>query len=171
MEQLQKAMQDIQVVVFAVGSGGKTGADKTMMVDLDGAVKAIEAAKTMSVSRFLLVSAIGSQNRELWSYGQRNLSTGNYYYSAKYYADVWLKKSNLDYTIIRPALLVNDAPQGQIDLAPNLELKFAGKVRTITRSDVAETILECLNQPNTIKHSFDLSNGSTPIAQALANLQ
>ena len=171
MTQLQKAMQDIQAVVFAVGSGGKTGADKTMMVDLDGAVKAIEAAKTMSVPRFLLVSAIGSQNRELWSYGQRNLSTGNYYYAAKYYADVWLKNSNLDYTIIRPALLVNDAPQGQIDLAPNLELEVAGKVRTITRSDVAETIVECLKQPNTIKQSFDLSNGSTPIAQALANLQ
>lgn len=171
MAQLQKAMQDIQAVVFAVGSGGKTGADKTMMVDLDGAVKAIEAAKNMSVPRFLLVSAIGSQNRELWSYGQRNLSTGNYYYAAKYYADIWLKNSNLDYTIIRPALLVNDAPQGQIDLAPNLELEVAEKVRTITRSDVAETIVECLKQPNTIKQSFDLSNGSTPIAQALANLQ
>ena len=77
----------------------------------------------------------------------------------------------MDYTIIRPALLVNDAPQGQIDLAPNLELEVAGKVRTITRSDVAETIVECLKQPNTIKQSFDLSNGSTPIAQALANLQ
>jgi putative NADH-flavin reductase len=30
---LQAAMKDQQAVVFAVGSGGKTGADKTMMVD------------------------------------------------------------------------------------------------------------------------------------------
>ena len=30
-------------VLFTVGSGGSTGADKTIIIDLDGAIKTIEA--------------------------------------------------------------------------------------------------------------------------------
>lgn len=32
-------------MIFSVGSGGSTGADKTIIVDLDGAVKTMEASK------------------------------------------------------------------------------------------------------------------------------
>ncbi|MCO6543295.1 MAG: SDR family oxidoreductase [Lactobacillus sp.] len=167
---LQAAMKDQQAVVFAVGSGGKTGADKTMMVDLDGAVKAMEAAKKADIERFIIISAIGAQNRSLWSYQQRELSTGNYYYAAKYYADEWLLHSGLAYTIIRPAALTNATPTGKVVLGPQLDLTVDNKVRTITRSDVAQTVVECLNQPRTINQAFDISNGDILIAQALAKL-
>lgn len=42
---LESAIKDVDAVVFTAGSGGKTGPDKTLLIDLDGAVKSIEAAK------------------------------------------------------------------------------------------------------------------------------
>ncbi|MBA1434412.1 NAD(P)H-binding protein [Bombilactobacillus bombi] len=99
LDSLQSVLQQHEAVIFTAGSGGKTGANKTMMVDLDGAIKTIEAARVTSIQRFIMISAIGANRRELWSYGQRELSTGNYYYAAKFYADEWLQHSGLIYTI------------------------------------------------------------------------
>ena len=45
IDELADKFKGFEQVVFSVGSGGKTGADKTIIVDLDGAVKAIEASK------------------------------------------------------------------------------------------------------------------------------
>lgn len=36
---LAEVMKDHDAVVFTAGSGGSTGADKTLLIDLDGAVK------------------------------------------------------------------------------------------------------------------------------------
>ncbi|WP_181190220.1 NAD(P)H-binding protein [Bombilactobacillus bombi] len=53
-------------------------------------------------------------------------------------------------TIVRPAALTNKNPTGKIALATNLDLINHGQVRTITRSDVAQTIVECLDQQATL---------------------
>ncbi len=42
---IHSAMQGCGTVVFTAGSGAKTGLDKTLLVDLWGASKAIDAAK------------------------------------------------------------------------------------------------------------------------------
>lgn len=39
-----------------MGSGGSTGADKTIIVDLDGAIKTIEASKQANVKHYIMVS-------------------------------------------------------------------------------------------------------------------
>ncbi|CAM3724956.1 hypothetical protein MEZE111188_05230 [Mesobacillus zeae] len=44
MEEIADKAQDCDAIVFAAGSGGKTGYDKTLLVDLDGAVKTTQAA-------------------------------------------------------------------------------------------------------------------------------
>ena len=41
-DEFAHAFDDVNNVVFTAGSGGHTGADKTLMVDLYGAVRAIE---------------------------------------------------------------------------------------------------------------------------------
>lgn len=52
------------VILFAAGAGGKGGAERTLNVDRDGALKVFDAveqseiAKSSSFSRFLLVSAV-----------------------------------------------------------------------------------------------------------------
>jgi uncharacterized protein YbjT (DUF2867 family) len=50
-------------IVFTAGSGGHTGFDKTLLIDLDGAVKTIEAAEQAGVDRFIMVSALQAHNR------------------------------------------------------------------------------------------------------------
>lgn len=52
-KQLEQVMQTVDIVVFSAGSGGKTGADATMMIDLDGAVKALMRLKKQAFSALL----------------------------------------------------------------------------------------------------------------------
>lgn len=49
VEKLAGSFQDIQAIFFTAGSGGSTGFDKTLTVDLDGAVKCIEAEKPLAL--------------------------------------------------------------------------------------------------------------------------
>lgn len=67
VEDLTKAMKGCDAVVFTAGSGGKTGADKTLLIDLDGAVKCVEAAEAANVKRFVMISALQANNRENWN--------------------------------------------------------------------------------------------------------
>ena len=158
VEQLTRAMVGVDTVVFTAGSGGKTGPDKTLLIDLDGAVKAMEAAEEVGVRRFVLVSALQAHHRENWNEAIRP------YYVAKHYADRALEASSLDYTIIRPGGLLNEPGTGLVSAAKNLERG------TIPREDVARTIVAALDEAGTIHRSFDLVSGETPIEEALSEL-
>lgn len=158
IKDISHAASGADAVVFTAGSGGHTGADKTMMVDLDGAIKTMEAAKQAGVKRFIIVSAIGVHHREKW------MGSVPYYSAAKHYADVWLRNSGLDYTIIRPGGLTNDDGKGKVKVAFDLE---RGQ---IPREDVATTILASLENNHTIGKEFDMISGETPIKDALNTL-
>lgn len=163
IDALAQAAEGAQAMVFAAGSGGKTGADKTILVDLNGAVKAVEAAKKAGIKRFIIVSAIGAQQ---WLEPHPSwLDQLDAYYAAKFYADEWIKNSDLDYTIIRPGTLTNDQPTGKVTLAETLE-----HPASISRTDVAELIVSALAEPKTIQRSFDVVNGPVKIATALNQL-
>ncbi|GCF94861.1 putative sugar epimerase YhfK [Enterococcus florum] len=160
---IAEAAQDADAIVFTAGSGGATGADKTMLIDLDGAIKSIKAAEQAQVDRFVMVSAIGSQqvhaeNPPEW------INQLSYYNVAKFYADQWLMASDLEYTIIRPGGLTNDSPTGKVKIGETLE--FA----RISREDVATAIVASLETAQTIRKAFDIVNGETPIKVALTGL-
>lgn len=129
-----------------------------MMIDLDGAIKSMEAAKQAGVSRFVIVSAIGVHRREKW------MASAPYYSAAKYYADEWLRASGLDYTIIRPGGLTNERGKQKIKVAAELQRG------DIPREDVANAILAVLDMDNTIGKSFDLVSGEEDIEAALSSL-
>lgn len=158
VDDIARAAKGADAIVFTAGSGGHTGADKTMMVDLDGAIKTMEAAKQAGVKRFVIVSAIGVHHREKW------MGSVPYYSAAKHYADVWLRESGLDYTIIRPGGLTNDEGTGKVQVAFDLERG------SIPREDVATTILASLEDDHTIGKEFDMIGGDTPIKDALSRL-
>ncbi|WP_462411752.1 SDR family oxidoreductase [Neobacillus sp. Marseille-QA0830] len=155
VEQIANGAKGCDAVVFTAGSGGHTGADKTLLVDLDGAVKTIEAAEKAHIKRFIMVSALQAHRRENWHQAIKP------YYVAKYYADKMLEQSNLTYTIIRPGGLLNEAGSGRITIAKNI------KSGSISRADVASTILSALDEGNTFYRAFDLVSGEIPIAEAL----
>ncbi|QKY70741.1 SDR family oxidoreductase [Lentibacillus sp. CBA3610] len=156
---LVKAAKGCDAVIFTAGSGGSTGADKTLLIDLDGAVKAIEAAEETGVERFVMVSALQANNREKWSEKIRH------YYVAKHYADRMLEASNLNYTIVRPGGLLNEDGTGKVHIAGNLDERGF-----VPREDVAATVIASLSEENTHKQAFDLVSGETAIADSLKNL-
>lgn len=155
VEKLAKAATGCEAIVFTAGSGGHTGADKTLLIDLDGAVKTVEAAEKIGIKRFIMVSALQAHRRENWN------DTIRPYYVAKHYADRILEQSDLTYTIIRPGGLLNESGTGKISVAENLNRG------SIPREDVANTIVAALNEKNTFNRSFDLISGEILISDAL----
>jgi len=87
------------------------------------------------------------------------------YCEAKLAADRDLVTQNdrrkLDYTIVRPGSLNTEEGSGKV---------AAGKVhlgKSISREDVAEVIVRCINTPSTIGLAFDVVGGDSPIAHAV----
>lgn len=158
VENLAKAIEGADMLCFTAGSGGNTGFDKTLLIDLDGAVKMMEAAEKVGVKRFILVSALQANNRENWSEEIKP------YYVAKHYADRMLENSTLTYTIIRPGGLLNEAGTGKIQVSEKIT---SG---TIPREDVARTILASFTNESTYNRSFDLISGELSIENALNKL-
>lgn len=163
IEDIAKRMDDIDGIVFTAGSGGSTGADKTVAIDLDGAVKVAEAAKQRGINRFVIVSAYKADDRNSWADSEIK-----YYYAAKYYADLFLENSGLDYTIVKPGLLTNDDATGNIQV-----IETGGddpEDKEITRADVARVIIESLDNDNSINKALNFVNGETPIADVINQL-
>jgi len=151
------AMNGIDTVVFSAGSGGSTGDDMTLNIDLDGAIKSMMATEKAGIKRFIIVSALGTDDRSFWE-----KSGIRPYYVAKYYADQWLQhRTNLDYTIVRPGLLTNDAPTGKIAVDP-----ANADSSKITRSDVAATVVAVVQHPQS-KQIITIVNGDVAIADAI----
>ncbi|MDR4886744.1 SDR family oxidoreductase [Fredinandcohnia sp. QZ13] len=158
VDKISEAISNCDAVVFTAGSGGHTGPDQTLLIDLDGAVKTIEAAEKTGVKRFVMVSALGANQREKWNEAIRP------YYVAKHYADRILVQSELTYTIVRPGGLLNEEGTGKIAVGENLTRN------TIPRSDVAKVIVGSLTEERTFNQAFDLVSGDEPIVDALKKL-
>ncbi|KAK6457441.1 uncharacterized protein RJT20DRAFT_40333 [Scheffersomyces xylosifermentans] len=149
------AIHGHDAVVFTAGSGGKN----LLQVDLDGAVKTFEASVISNVKRYVLVSAIYADNRDLFEKSPiRN------YYIAKHYADRILQaefKDELDYTILKPSRLTDEPGTGKIKI-----LEADDEAGDVTREDVAKVIYEVLNNKLTVHRSYDFNNGESSISDA-----
>jgi uncharacterized protein YbjT (DUF2867 family) len=151
-------IEGADAVVFAAGAGPGSGPERKKTVDLGAAVKLVAAAKTGGVSRYVMVSALNADHPERASEAMRP------YYEAKGAADDAVRASGLDYTIARPGRLTDDPGGGGIRAGTDIG---SGSV---TRDDVAATLVAVLDAPNTIGVTFDLLEGETPIAEAVASL-
>ncbi|MGM8212498.1 SDR family oxidoreductase [Virgibacillus sp. W0430] len=160
IDAIAKAAEDVDAIVFTAGSGPHTGKDKTIMVDLDGAVKTIEAAKKANVTRFIMVSSFDTR-REAIQAASESFAP---YVAAKHYADEWLKASDLDYTIIHPGRLTNQQGTGHVEAAIQVDRN------EIPREDVAAVIVSVLQSLNTVKKEFQVVTGSTPIEEAVKEI-
>ena len=155
---LSEKFKGCDAVVFTAGSGGSTGADKTLAIDLDGAVRSMEAAEKAGIKRFIMVSAAGSDIREFWDKAGMKP-----YYVAKHYADRMLRATNLDYTILRPVRLTDDEETGRFTAAPEPD----GLNQDITRADVAASIVYLLNDETSFGQTIEISNGEATVGDAI----
>jgi uncharacterized protein YbjT (DUF2867 family) len=156
---LAEFVDGADAVVFAAGAGPGSGPERKRTVDLGAAVKLLDGARRTGVRRYLMVSAMGAADPAAGSEAMRP------YLEAKSQADAALAASDLEWTIVRPGGLTDEPGTGLVELAPSL-----GRRGTITRDDVAAVLVGCLDEPRTVRATFDLLQGETPIAQALAAL-
>ena len=148
----------IDAVIFSAGAGG-TGDDIIMMVDLDGAIKSMQAAEVVGIKRFVIVSTFRTGREEI----EKNVI--RVYTTAKTYADEWLKsRTNLDWTIVHPGALRNEPGSGKITTQPQDD------IHDVARQNVAQTLLAVLENDNTIGKEFEVVDGDTDITTAVQNL-
>ena len=157
------AVRGCRGAIFAAGSGSKTGPEKTIDVDQNGAMAFIDTCGRMNVRRFVMLSSIAVDEPE------RGPESLHHYFRAKAIADRHLQASGLDYTIARPGFLTNDAGTGAIATGENLG-PIAKETHSVTREDVARVLVDCLALDNTVRKTFEMIGGKTPVADALKAL-
>jgi len=151
---LDAAFEGADAVVFTAGSGPHTGYDGTLLIDLHGAVRAIDAAEAHGVKHFVMVSALRVEDV---LGGPEKLRP---YLAAKDAADRILRASGVPYTILRPGRLTDEAGTGRV------RTELGDGPNTIPREDVAEA-LAVLLEGDATGRTIDLVSGDTPIADAL----
>jgi uncharacterized protein YbjT (DUF2867 family) len=141
----------IDKVVFAAGSAGKN----VLGVDQEGAKKLIDASKKANIKKFVMLSSMGADKPEEATQLQE-------YLKAKHNADEYLKTSGLDFSIVRPGSLTNEAALNTIELEGKLN-----KRGEISREDVAQTLVQTLDDTVASNATFEIIKGETLIGKAL----
>lgn len=152
------ALEGADAVVFAAGSGGDTGWDKTLTVDLWGARRSIDACVERGIDRFVMISAYRASDPMAEPEALRP------YRVAKRCADDYLEWSPLDATILRPTTLTDDEGTGRISST----FEYRGDDgEDIPRADVARAVVACLANEETIGETIRLFGGDTPVKKAI----
>jgi uncharacterized protein YbjT (DUF2867 family) len=151
-QDLKHSLMNVDKVIFAAGSKGKN----VIGVDQEGAKRLIDAAKDAGVKKFVMLSTMGADNPTI-------SDTLEDYLRAKQNADDYLKASGLNYTIVRPGSLTDKKGTGKIQLKEKIE-----NHGDISRADVAQTLVDVLNDG--VKHNqvFEILAGETRIENAVA---
>lgn len=165
VDELAGVVRGAHAVVFTAGSGGATGDDRTLEIDLDGCVKAMEALVAAGVRRFVMVSTIGAHNRDFW-YGIEVRPE----YACKHYAERILKLefgTRLDYTIVQPPWLTNEPGTGngvevfpdnyQIELREDDDPLTPRMDLTISREDLAAYIAAIVDDASTFGRTIQIT--------------
>jgi nucleoside-diphosphate-sugar epimerase len=149
------AIEGVDSVVFAAGAGSGSGAERKLTMDRDGAINLLEAARSASVDRYVIVSSVGTENPPD---GDDVFSV---YLRAKAEADRAIASSDRAWTIVRPGALTDDPGTGRvrIDTEP-----FRGKV---SRDDVAAVLDVILHDPRSAGRTLYVNGGGEPIEQTL----
>ena len=160
VEEIADAIEGADAVVFAAGAGPGSGKERKVTMDRDGAIKLLRAATVSGVGRFVMVSGSGVEDPP------RGDEVFEVYLRAKAAADSALEASTLDWTILRPGGLTDDAGTGNVRIETT---PFSGPV---PRDDVAAVIARLLTDGGRgSRRILYMSSGSTPIGEALNELQ
>lgn len=158
-DQVEAAVAESQVVVFAAGSGSHTGPEKTVDVDQEAAKRLVDLSEAAGVERFVMLSSMGTRDPEAGAESMRH------YYRAKREADDYLQASSLAWTVVRPGRLTYEQGTGMVEVAEVLDRRGE-----ISRDDLAAVMVQCLRVPHTVRKSFEVLAGDVMIGAALENL-
>lgn len=153
------AFEGCGAVVFAAGGGPDGSIERKRTVDLQGSTKSIVGARDAGARRFVQISAIGvddplpDDTQDVW----------RAYVEAKRDADLALRESGLDWTILRPGRLTDDPATGRVSLGVDLD---RGEV---TRADVAAVVAAVLDDDRTVGRQWDLVGGDLDVPTAIGD--
>ena len=156
-EDIADRVGDHDAVIFAAGAGPGSGAERKRTLDRDGAVKLIDAARRNGIHRYLMVSAMNAE-------APRGDEVFQYYLRMKAEADAALRESPLEWTIVRPGRLTDQAATGNVRAGRDLERA------DIPRADVAGVLAALVDMPETSGLQFDVVAGAQSIPEALAEV-
>lgn len=159
VEQVAEVLRGADAAVFAAGAGPGSGVARKDTVDKGAAVLFADAAVRAGVRRFLVVSSMGADA------GHRGDEVFDVYLRAKGEADDHVRGLDaLDWTILRPGSLTNDAGTGQVRLEAHTGRGL------IPRDDVAAVLAELVETPATAGLTLELVSGSTPVSVAVKSV-
>lgn len=159
---IDHAVRGCDAVIFAAGSGGKTGKDKTVLIDHIGAIRSMVTASVQGATRYVMLSALNKD--------PASESRISHYHRAKAHADAFLKTMHevmpdhppLQWTIICPGGLTDEPGTGRVTVSPEIHQKAQ-----TSRDNLAAALVASLDEPATINKEFALIEGETPLADAL----
>ncbi|KAI4298249.1 hypothetical protein L6164_031830 [Bauhinia variegata] len=137
---------DSEAVICATGFRPGWDLFAPWKVDNFGTVNLVEACSKVSVNRFILISSIlvnGAAMGQIFNPAYIFLNVFGFTLVAKLQAEQYIRKSGINYTIIRPGGLRNDPPSGNVVMEPEDTL-YQG---TISRDQVAEVAVQALAYP------------------------
>ncbi|MFI5795311.1 SDR family oxidoreductase [Streptomyces sp. NPDC051677] len=156
VEEVAERLRGADAAVFAAGAGPGSGTARKDTVDRGAAVLFADAAVRAGVRRFVVVSSMGADP------AHQGDDVFDVYQRAKGEADAHVQGlDSLDWTILRPGALTDDAGTGLVRL----------EARTgrgpVPRDDVAAVLAELLDTPATSGLTLELISGSAPVSVAV----
>ena len=159
VDEVAEVLRNADAAVFAAGAGPGSSAERKFTVDRDAAILLADAAEAAGVPRLVVVSAIDTDR-----FDPESDDVFQVYLRAKSEADASVRGRDLDWTIVRPGSLTNEAGTGRVYAAPTVP---SGP---IPRADVAATIAAILDTGAASRTQFELVSGDAPIDRALERL-
>lgn len=156
-QDFSSAFKGMDKVIFAAGSGGATSDEKTVAVDQEGAIKAIDLALAHKLQKFVMLSSMGTDN----PYKIEGLEQ---YLKSKKAADDYLRESGLIYTIVQPGGLTNKQGTEKVEIAKKLK-----KFGEISREDVAKALVYALEIQRVKNNSFEMISGEDDLKERMKN--
>lgn len=156
---VRRVLQGADAAVFAAGAGPGSGADRKDAVDRAAAVLFADGAEAAGVRRFLIVSSMGADA------GHQGDEVFDAYLRAKGAADDDVRsRPGLDWTVLRPGMLTDDAGTGLVRLEAH-----TGR-GPVPRDDVAAVLAELLDTPATAGLTLELVAGTVPVSVAAKDI-
>ncbi|MER5950930.1 SDR family oxidoreductase [Streptomyces sp. NPDC001904] len=159
VEEVAAHLQGADAAVFAAGAGPGSTVARKDTVDRDAAVLFADAAERAGVRRYVIVSSMGADA------AHQGDDIFDAYLRAKGAADDDVRRrTGLDWTILRPGSLTNDAGKGLVRLEAS-----TGR-GTVPRDDVAAVLAELVDTPATAGLTLELVSGSAPVSVAVKSV-
>ncbi|KAG0565903.1 hypothetical protein KC19_7G022400 [Ceratodon purpureus] len=155
-ESVKEAVSGCNAVICAVGARGLPfDILQAYRTEYEGVLNLISATKNQGdVKKFVLMTTIGVNYLQVVPllYWKRQ-------------AELFLQRSGLDYTIVRPAGLTGDRGSDRVELRPADSLFMGG----ISRKKVAEVCVTALVTPSATDKTVEVVGGSGRVRRSIAD--